>query len=80
MLNNLKKFLFPIFFLAFPLLLAAAVSPATADSISRLLHQNGEVCDSSCSYYAGEHCALGLGNTIFTLLLVVLGAIWLYST
>jgi len=80
MLNYPKKFLFPIFFLAFPLLLAATVSPATADSLSRLLHESGQACDSSCSYYAGEHSALGLGNTIFTFLLVVLGAIWLYST
>jgi len=80
MLNKLKKFLLPILLLAFPLLLAAAVSPATADSISRLLHESGQACDSSCSYYAGEHSALGLGNTIFTFLLVVLGAIWLYTT
>ncbi len=80
MLNNLKKYLLPNLLLAFPLLLTAAVSPATADSISRLLHESGQACDSSCSYYAGEHSALSLGNTIFTFLLVVLGAIWLYTT
>jgi len=80
MRSNLKKSLLPFFLLTFPLLLSAAVSPATADSISRLLGKTGEVCDSSCSYYAGEHSALGLGNTIFTFLLVVLGAVWIFST
>jgi len=47
---------------------------------NNLLNKVGAVCDSSCSYYAGEHSALGLGNTIFTFLLVVLGSIWLFST
>jgi len=60
--------------------LLAAVTPATADSISKLLNHSSEVCNSSCSYYAGEHSAMGLWNSIFTLLLVVLGSIWLFST
>ena len=77
---NLRKYLLPFFLLAFPLLLSAAVTPATADSISRLLNRSGEVCNSSCAYYAGEHSAMGLWNSIFTFVLVVLGAIWLYST
>lgn len=80
MRSNLKKYLLPVLLLAFPLLLSAAVSPATSDSISKLLNQSSEVCNSSCAYYAGEHSAMGLWNSIFTFLLVVLGAIWLYST
>lgn len=84
MLNHLRKYLtyflfLALFLLAFPILLSAAVTPATADSISRLLNGTGEVCDSSCSYYAGEHSAMGLWNSIFTFLLVVLGSIWLFS-
>lgn len=77
---DLKKYLLPFLLLAFPLLLSAAVSPATADSISRILNQSGEVCNTSCAYYAGEHSAMGLWNSLFTFLLVVLGALWLYST
>ena len=77
---NLRKYLLPIALLAFPLLLNAAVTPATADSISQLLNRSGEVCNTSCAYYAGEHSAMGMWNSIFTFLLVVLGAIWLYST
>lgn len=80
MFFNLKKYLVPVLLLAFPLMLSAAVSPAASDSISKLLNQSGEVCNSSCAYYAGEHSAMGLWNSLFTFLLVVLGAIWLYST
>jgi len=79
MLKNLRKYLLPFFLLAFPLLLSATVPQATADSISRLLKHSGEVCNSSCSYYAGEHSAMGLWNSIFTFLLVVFGAVWLFS-
>lgn len=77
---DLKRYLLPFLFLTFPLLLNAAVAPATADSISRLLNKSSEVCDTSCAYYAGEHSAMGLWNSLFTFLLVVLGALWLYST
>jgi NAD-dependent dihydropyrimidine dehydrogenase PreA subunit len=80
MRHNLKNYLPTIILLAIPMLLSAAVTPATADSISHLLNRASEVCDSSCSYYAGEHSAMGLWNSIFTFVLVVLGAIWLFST
>jgi hypothetical protein len=77
---DLRKYLLTFLLLLSPLLLTAAVTPATADSISKLLNHSSEVCDSSCAYYAGEHSAMGLWNSVFTFLLVVLGALWLYST
>jgi len=78
--NQPRKYLLPLLMFALPAMLSAAVTPAAADSISSLLNRSSEVCNSSCSYYAGEHSAMGLWNSIFTFVLVVLGAIWLYST
>jgi NAD-dependent dihydropyrimidine dehydrogenase PreA subunit len=60
--------------------LNAKVSQSTADSIGLCLNASSPVCDTSCSYYAAENKTIGLGNTIFTLLLILFGTIWLFKT
>jgi hypothetical protein len=60
--------------------LHAAVSSTVADSIGHVLNSQAPTCDTSCSYYAGEHSAMGLGNTLFTILLIVFGSAWLFYT
>jgi hypothetical protein len=60
-------------------LLSAKVGQPVADSIGTALNQVPG-CDSSCSYYAGEHSNIGLWNTLLTVLLVVFGTIWLYTS
>lgn len=59
--------------------LNAAVSPGTADSLSLLIN-NKNICDSSCANYSNEFGTLSLGNTIFTILLIIFGAVWLFTT
>lgn len=63
------------------LIVNAKVTQHTADSIARLL--NGNVppgCDASCSLYTAEHPGMGLANTIFIALLILLGTFWLYNS
>jgi len=76
-----NKFLaIALFFLLFAISINAAVSSTTADSISHALNSGIQGCDKSCSYYAGEHNAIGIGNTLLTFILILSGTVWLFLT
>ena len=76
-----KEKIFALLLLFFVILLPftaqAEVSRQVADSIASVLN-TAEDC-STCSYYASEHSAAGMINTIVIAVLVLLGSIWLYS-
>ena len=76
-----KEKIFALLLLFFVILLPftaqAEVSQQVADSIAGVLN-TAEDC-STCSYYASEHSAAGMINTIVIAVLVLLGSIWLYS-
>lgn len=74
-----------ILYIAFLLLFAtfslnAAVSGTVADSIGHVLNSRLPGCDESCAYYAGEHSAIGIGNTLLAFVLLASGTVWLYLT
>jgi len=60
--------------------LNATVSKATVDSIEHVLNSNIQGCDQSCSYFAGEHTSIGIGNSLLTFILIALGTVWLFVT
>jgi len=75
-----KLIILPLLLLFVTVSLNATVSKATADSIGHVLNSNIQGCDQSCAYYAGEHNAIGIGNTLLTFILIALGTVWLFVT
>lgn len=57
----------------------AQVSKHTADSIANLLNRKEEVCDTKCPLYKAENPKTRVINTIFIDILVVIGAVWIYT-